>query len=278
MRRRVVVVAIIIGAGAALALVVRQVWLHDTAREVSTDEAVQRFRDHVVATLPTTLPTTSPATVPVTTVPTQAQAQALPEPGVYRYTTTGGEQVDTLGGADHTYPVETTITVTREDCGVRLRWDVLRERHEEWRLCLGPDGVRLQTTGTSFHEFFRHGQLEQLVCARDAVLVPADHRPRKPVAMGCHLDADEYLPAYEVLDTGTRTVEGAAVAVTHVRMTVEMPGPFFEHTTFDYWLDDHGLPVWMAEKKISRSAAEIVGSVTYTEEFTAALTSLTPLK
>ena len=186
--------------------------------------------------------------------------------------------MDTLGGADHTYPVETTITVTREDCGVRLRWDVLRERHEEWRLCLGPNGVGLQTTGTSFHEFFQHGQLEQLVCARDALLVPADHRPRKPVAMGCHLDADEYLPAYEVLETGTRTVEGAAVAVTHVRMTVEMPGPFFEHTTFDYWLDDHGLPVWMAEKKVSRSAAEIVGSVTYTEEFTAALASLTPLE
>ena len=43
----------------------------------------------------------------------------LPEPGVYVYATTGSAKVDALNGAAHTYPAETTITVTLEGCGAR---------------------------------------------------------------------------------------------------------------------------------------------------------------
>ena len=72
-----------------------------------------------------------------------ASRPSLVAPGVYRYRTTGEESVDVLGGATHHYPDETTITVT-PDGVVSPRWDALKERRDEWRLCDRPDGIELQ--------------------------------------------------------------------------------------------------------------------------------------
>ena len=55
-------------------------------------------------------------------------AQTVPAAGVYIYDTKGSEHVSALGGASHTYPSQTTVTVTKTPCGAELRWDALKER------------------------------------------------------------------------------------------------------------------------------------------------------
>jgi hypothetical protein len=278
---------VVVSVLVATAIVVRRVWLNDSARVIGTDEAVQRFR-----TVPTPVPTTMPTTMPTTdlaavgtviaTIPGPDTAlhvdASVPDPGVYRYLTDGSEHIDVLGGATHAYPAETTLTVVPDGCGVVLRWDLLMERREEWRLCAAIDGIVLQATGAYYHEFFAHGELEQLTCNQSVLLVPLDGLPRSPVPLKCTLNEREWLPVWEVLDRSTRQVEGAQVPVTHVRMTVDDNDDYHEHTLADYWLDDHGLPVEMTAAKESKSSSGLVGDVVYQEHYVVTLASTSPLR
>jgi hypothetical protein len=268
----VIVIAIISGVLVGGAIVVRQVWLHDTARAVDTGEALKRFRDQTS----TVLTDTGTAVTVTATAPLVA---TLPTLGVYRYTTSGSEHIDVLGGTGHDYPKQTTITVTADGCGVNLRWDLLRERREDWRLCTGPAGVTWQAQGGHFyHEFFGHGQLQTLTCDRPALLVPTDGSPRTTAPLECQLDTEEWQPQWTVIGPDTRTVAGVVVPVTHVRMVINMNRKYYEHTTMDYWLDAHGLPVHVAGTKTSKSSSDLVGDVVYTETISADLESLEPLR
>ena len=76
-----------------------------------------------------------------------------PMPGVYVYDTVGDERIDALGGTTHTYPAQTTMTVTNTDCGYRVRWDVFQERFDELDLCITPEGESVDTT-RQYREFF----------------------------------------------------------------------------------------------------------------------------
>jgi hypothetical protein len=267
-RRRVIVATVVLGALVATALVVRHLWLTDTARTVDADEAVERFRDLSSTTV-------SQAEAPTTT---DVPLFATPEPGVYRYATDGVEGIDVLGGTEHRYPSETTITITPDGCGVRLRWDLLKERYEEWRLCATPHGIEQQRTGAFYHEFFQHGSREEMTCDRGVLVVPADRMPGDVVPLACMLNDRPWLPEWQVLERDVRTVEGVDVQVTHVRMTVTDDDAYWEHVVADWWIDDRGLPIEMTATKQSKSNSGLVGDVVYHETYTVTLASLTPLR
>ncbi|MDO8364370.1 MAG: hypothetical protein Q7V88_15875 [Actinomycetota bacterium] len=253
---------------------------NDTARAVPIDVAVERYRDQLSSTTAaaTTVPDTAVATSVVagSTVPVVRPA-TLPAPGVYRYVTTGQESIDAVGGATHRYPAETTITVTSAGCGVDLAWHALVERSENWALCVAPAGVELQPTGRSYHQFFGQSRTEDLACDRAVLVVPLDGQSREAEPLVCTLGGSDFRPVWEVLEAGTRTVEGEVVAVQHVRMTVTDDDKYWEHITYDWYLDEHGLPVaiTLTEESLSDTA---YGDVTYTEQYTMELVSLTPLQ
>ena len=277
-RRRIIVATVVIVALVATGLVVRRMWLTDTARTVDADEAVERFRDLSSTTASqAAAPTLPPAGSDAPTT-TQLPQFASPEPGVYRYTTDGVEGVDVLGGAEHRYPAETTITITPDGCGVLLRWDLLKERYEEWRLCATPDGIEQQRTGAFYHEFFQHGSREEMGCDRGVLMVPADRMQGEVVPLACLLNDRPWLPEWQVLERDVRTVEGVEVQVTHVRMTVTDDDEYWEHVVADWWLDDRGLPIEMTATKQSKSNSGLVGDVVYHETYTVTLASLTPLR
>jgi uncharacterized low-complexity protein len=85
-------------------------------------------------------------------------------PGVYRYATSGSESVTGADfGTTHKYGGVSTITVSSGRCGERERWQVLVQRWTQAEACAGQHGggtVRL----TEFHEFFREGQEDSLLC------------------------------------------------------------------------------------------------------------------
>src|SRR5262245_162432 len=112
-RRWLVWGAVVVVLLVAAVVIVRTVVFRDQARAVSPSEAVDRYRSEVsgpASTAPAmtstmALTTTVTATVPSTTATTATTTTvAAPEPvplvapGVYRYTTTGSEQVDALDG------------------------------------------------------------------------------------------------------------------------------------------------------------------------------------
>jgi hypothetical protein len=277
----VIVATVVIGALVGTAVVVRRLWLTDTARVVDAQEAVQRYRSQQSTEAPpvatdgaTTVPSSEPGT-PTTESPV---VFTPPVAGVYRYTTTGNEHIDVLGGTSHLYPHETTITVTAAGCGAQLRWDLLRERSEEYRVCPTATGMDLAPVGAFYHEFFQHGSHEKMVCDRNAPIVTSAADLPPATHLHCTLNDRPWLPVWEVLDRSTIEVDGTAVPVTHVRMTVQDDDAYWEHAVADWWFDDHGLPVRMTSTKESKSSSDLVGDVVYTETYTADLVTLVPLR
>ncbi len=208
--------------------------------------------------------------------PSAAPGASLPEPGVYRYRTSGRESIDAIGGVNREYPAETTITITPRGCGVHLSWDPLEERRDEWDLCVSDRGVELQPGGVQFHEFFGQAQTDEVSCDGVIALIDAEPVPAPAVARTCLLADDPWNPVWQVLERDSREIDGRDVAVTHARMTVEDDDEYWEHTTADWYLAASGLPVSVSVETSSRSPS-IAGAVVYRETYELELESMSPL-
>lgn len=268
-----VVVAVSISAAVVAVLVVRAVWLHDSTRTVDADEALDRYRSST-----TVAPDSNPDSTlaPATTEPS-AVLLTLPAPGVYLYATSGSESVDLLGGAVHSYPPRTTLTVTPSGCGVHLRWDLLAERREEWDLCVTGAGIEYQPRSTAYHEFFGQGEENAAECDRAVVVRPVEVVEGAITEPRCTIRGSEWLPRWEVIGTDTRLLEGHEVDTVHVRLTVNDTDGYLEQTTVDWWLDEHGLPVEMRGTEDSTADSGAVGDLRYVEQYQAALVSSDPM-
>jgi len=260
-------------------LVVREVAFRDRSRRVTTEDALSRFRDEASSTTSSsTAAATKPAVGPSASIgPTPpAAATALPALGVYRYRTSGQESVDVLGGAHHAYPAETTVTVTSDGCGVRLRWDALRERRDEWRLCATPTGIT-EAWALQYHEFFKQPDPEALVCPADTLLLPREPRAGATWAAACTLAKDPEPQQFTVVGTESIEVGGTMVPTVHVRQAVQTNVAMYEHTVNDWWLRADGLPVRGVETKVSKSPSPI-GAVTYREQYRIDVEATAPLR
>ncbi|MFM7686449.1 MAG: hypothetical protein ACKPDI_11070 [Actinomycetota bacterium] len=269
-RRRAVVIGavVVVVLAVAAGVTIKQVWSTDRANVLTADDVLQKYREGTSTTMGASAPSTTEG---VTLV-------KLPQHGVYRVTTAGSESVDILGGATHAYPTETTLTVTPDGCGVRLRWDLLKERFEEWVLCGTPEGVQLHTDFVFYHEFFGTGEKEAVRCDVPVLVVPADGAPRPPVALACAKRGETWRPVWQVMGTEQRPFEGKEIRVTHVRMTIEDNDNYFERVQQDWWLDDTGLPFDMVATKTSKTPTDIVGDVVYSEQYSVSLASATPMQ
>lgn len=238
---------------------------NDKSTPLTTDEALERYR--------------SSTSVVRTTVAPEPEKQTLPATGVYRYETVGRESIDALDGAEHIYPAETTITYTPAGCGVHMRWAPLVERNDEWNLCVTDAGIELQREGGAYHMFFGTAEIEPLKCDRTVVLLPADPETaaNDPVQLACTIGVKDWAPVWQVLERDTRTVDGVAIDVQHVRMTVVDTDEYPETITLDWYLDEHGLLIEAALAKHTL-AESVLGAVTYLESYTLKLISLTPLQ
>lgn len=275
----------------ALPVAYLRFWPHDSSTVVGAGDAVDDFRSGTTGPSGSTVATPTGSSTPGATTATSpsttdaAELPTIPAAGVYRYATTGEESVDILGGATHTYPADTTITVTHTSCGALLEWTALAERSDTWTICATPEGIVWKGDGTAVwhHQFFGMDKHTPTVCPGDALLLPAhvdesELGALEPVVMSCTSNDRDWPATFEVLGVDQRTVEGTTVDVVHVRLTVTWDGgDLYERSTIDYWLDRSGLPISMSSTKETREDSGVIGAVTYREQFTADLVSLVPL-
>jgi hypothetical protein len=298
----VATLVLVVGVGGYFG--VRRLFLNDTATPVALDDVLGDFRDDTRAAAPisttpvlsapvvsapvpagpvaSTSVATAPGTIrPGTTGPAEtipvASRPVLPVPGVYRYTTSGKEGIDALGGTEHVYPAETTITVTEDGCGVRLRWDLLAERYEEWHVCIVDARVTLAPDGVQFHEFYGQSRTDIAVCRHAVVLAPAP-APGTQTARDCTLADEPWQPVWTFTGSGTTEIDGADVDTETFEATIEVDDPeYWEHTTVTWTMSTSGLPVTVDWNASSRNPSPVGGTV-YTETLTARLVSTTPLR
>lgn len=243
----------------AVVVVALTVFDNDTT-ELSVSDAVEQYRDSGAGT------------------GDEMSVAELPEPGVYVYATTGSAKVDALNGAAHTYPAETTITVTLEGCGARVRWVGVRERWEERLVCPTDDGLALREVRT-FREFFGQGDERTYTCEKGAMELPAalDTRFSATCPAGGTSQSGATTIDFEGTVRGVEpvTVGGEEYQAVHVSIVGRFTGATEGEQTTERWLLPGGLLA--REERRQRTASDsVVGSVTYQETYALELTSTEP--
>jgi hypothetical protein len=275
-------VAVALGAPGFAAYQLNRTDRTTTARTV--DEAIDEFRG--AAPEPTGVDTATDPTVTDPSIGDSAVADSsspdpsgageairLPAPGVYVYRTTGSDRVDALGGAEHAYPAETTITVRETDCGVTKRWDVAVERWEELTVCVSAAGVE-RTDFVAYHQFFGTGVTETERCEGAPRPAPT---PGAAWRFTCDM-VDESTPWQgTVLEPEPVDVGGATVLADHV-VLVTVDDPEGDDMRIETWFQA-GTDLVLREIGERRTTEDsMVGEVHYEERYEIVLTDLDPLR
>jgi hypothetical protein len=252
MSRAWLIAAGVVAVAATVGVVAWLVVFRDTATPVDVGEAVTSFRGE-------TQPVSEPSPVPV---------------GVYVYATEGYEKTDALTGVTHHYPLRSTITVTRDPCGVRMRWDVLEGRSTTWTFCIA-SGNWVMTTQDERHTFFGVTRSTTYACSNVPFRTPDDTPGPRYSATCATPSAREYEKQW-VVGRERLLVGGKRVSAVHVRQTTGFGGGTGGASVYDIWLDrESGVPVRISMTSQTTNTSPI-GKVHYDEKVVLRLTSLQP--
>jgi hypothetical protein len=236
--------------------------LRDTTTPVDVEDAVDRFRE-------------GDENSSASTTLVDGAGGELPAPGVYVYATDGQDSIDLLGGSTHTYPAETTLTITHTECGVRQRWQPLEERWDDEEVCASAVG-RERRTLDAHHEFFGIADDQAFRCEAGYLLLPTDPDPGATWSTSCRSDDTVLTGTGEVVGIEPREVDGEEIETVHVRVEEESTGANVGPSRDEYWFRvGDGLLIERVSSVATRSDSA-VGAAAYAERFTLRLTSLTP--
>jgi len=192
------------------------------------------------------------------------------EPGVYHYDTVGFESVDALAGARHDYPAVTAMIVEERPCGAVVRWEPLGQRRDEWWHC-GP-GPSVSTI-VEFHEWFGIDDTTETSC--EGLHLEAARGEGWWEASCMRLDTVIAI-TLEHLGSERLLVGSEEVLTVHVRMVETTSGRTSGTRTTDLWVVPD-TPLLVRKRVVDRSSSSSpIGDVTYVEEYTLMLRSLSP--
>ena len=191
-----------------------------------------------------------------------------PRPGVYVYATRGTESIS--AGVKHTYPARTTLTVTNAGCGLRVRWDALSGRWQQWQLCPAADGWRLASY-VDAHKFLYMQDIHRYRCTGTGWSLSAS-----TTTLSCDAGKSVLTSTVRVVGHETLTVGSTAVPTVHVRVVQRATGASTSSGSVELWLRaGSGLPI---REEIHDTGSQTVlgSSITYREAATFDLESLHP--
>lgn len=220
----------------------------------------------------------APVPAPVQQAP--APARAAPagdqvQPGVYRYDTSGGEEVDVLGGARHDYPASTTITYSRAGCGTEERWQPLEGRVGVTRQCEGAKGSEVRQTYQE-REFFGQSQNKSYTCDPGVLVRPRTPRPGATWTGRCASDDSTIDLTTRLVGVDRLDVGGTSVEVLHLRIAGVLTGSTRGRSDREVWLRSNDGLLVQATGDTDTEADTSGGAVRYQEQYRLRLQSLTP--
>jgi hypothetical protein len=197
-----------------------------------------------------------------------------PAPGVYVYNTVGFERVSALGGAQHDYPQQTTMTVTETTCGVDVQWTPLEQRFEHWSMCLTGTANEMAQF-TTHHEFFGKTEERTFDC-HDTYIRPPSDAPGTEVKGGCKNGADTAVTDAVVVGPETLVVQGVPVDTIKVHLDHQLSGSSNGYQRGDVWVRaSDGLLVRFVSV-IDADANSVIGPTHFHEEINLDLAELAP--
>jgi hypothetical protein len=155
--------------------------------------------------------------------------------GVYRYATSGSEQIGGALPGRHRYGPTTTVTVDLSGCDLTERWDAGPQRWAEWRYCVTGDTWRLESV-TDHHEFF--GQVEEYSyrCSGRRVPRPAQIEQGFEWTDRCRASRIAAVARGEVVSIAPLSVAGTRVEAVRLRVRTAFSRRVTGGYVMDSWL------------------------------------------
>ena len=194
--------------------------------------------------------------------------ERLPQVGVYRYSITGSETIESIVSASHDYPAESAVTVTRSGCGVKIEWAPLRERSEYLEVCR-IDGRLVLTNYGGAHEFFGMRNEHSVTCPDQTWLIPAaaEVGNNKVTCEGGDLVHDRTTTSVKATDV---VIDGKRIDGFVVETEFVAEGTFNGTTIRTMTFDEDGMLLSWSDVVDGFSKTPI-GDADYTEEFSLTL-------
>ena len=201
----------------------------------------------------------------------------LPPAGVYRYRTSGGEQLS-VGSISRTFPVATDMIVTDARC-TTMKWEPLEQHVEGLVECPLHDGSFSITSAPSYEEIAGTRTTSVMHCPPGTYLVPPDPAAGERWETTCHMTGQRVVVSGQIIGSSSVAVGRRTVPALHTRLTLTFSGSQSGTNPNDYWISMHdGLILRQRETVDLEQRDGPFGSVRYTEQMTIALDSLTPVR
>jgi hypothetical protein len=203
---------------------------------------------------------------------------ALPAAGVYRYRTTGGEQLS-FGGIARSFPDATDMIVTDSSSKCATdRWEPLVQHMEGIVECPLGDGAYTITASLSYEEIAGTKTTDTIHCPTDTYLVPPNAHAGERWKTTCHSANQTVVFAGQVVGPARVDIGGKAVSATHTRLDLTFSGAESGSNPNDYYVSPNGLILSQSETVDMSQSAGPLGSVRYTEQMAVHLASATPIR
>lgn len=198
-----------------------------------------------------------------------APQRRRPEAGVYRYATTGWEELSTPGSR-RSFPAETAQTVTHTDCGFTQRWQPFEERSDTFALCTADGGHMVLAHAEVHRAFYGHGHDQRFTCEPTAAPPGAAWAARCDDGDATTMEVTARPAGEEVLD-----VAGQPVPTRKVLLDSHLEGDTAGDRRAVSWLAEDGLLV-RTEVTSDLRVQGPFGPVRYREEHQLQLADRTP--
>jgi hypothetical protein len=197
-----------------------------------------------------------------------------PAPGVYVYDTAGFERVSALGGAQHDYPKQSTMTVTDNDCGITVRWSPLEQRFEQWRMCGQGTAIKIASV-ISHHEFFGQTEERTYQCGETFVRLPSD-APGTTASGTCRAPSDTARTTTTAVGLTHIVVGGVSVDAIQAHFEHEVSGNTTGTQRGDVWVRPSDGLILRYLTVIDADTNSVIGPTHFHEEIALNLAELAP--
>jgi hypothetical protein len=201
----------------------------------------------------------------------------LPPPGVYRYRTSGSEQLS-IGGINRSYPATTEMVVTDTGCAT-IMWDPLEQHTEGVVVCSTNQGALTMTTALSNEEIAGTHVVETYHCPTGAYFVPPHSSPGERWKATCHGMGQRVDFSGQVIGMSEVKAGGLEVPAIHTRLTLSFAGAEAGTDPTDYWVSTQDALILAERESVHvKEGSSPLGSVFYSEHLELAIDSTAPIR
>jgi hypothetical protein len=201
----------------------------------------------------------------------------LPPSGVYRYRTSGNEQLS-IGGISRSFPATTEMIVNEARCAT-FTWAPFEQHIEGLVECpLGESGLAMMSA-LSDEQIAGIHTAEVIRCPASAYFVPPNPTTGRQWSAMCHTTGQRVAFSGRVIGKSSINVGGRDLPALHTRLTLSFSGSESGANPTDYWVSiQDGLILRQRETVAVAQQAGPLGSVHYSEQMAIALASVTPIR